>query len=100
MKYLKVEFNGSEFVRDILIPLKNRVAWAVKQLFPLTYRFHYESGEKKMFSVFKMWFGHTYKVDNFVIDPESMTQDQKIKTFMGDTPVIPSGTKKLRRRKK
>ena len=41
--------------------------WYFKQLFPLTYRSEYKEGDKKVFCVWKMWFGKCYKIDTYEI---------------------------------
>jgi hypothetical protein len=105
-RYFIIEVKWDDLRRNVLTPFKNKVVWAIRQLFPLTYRSHYESAGKKMFSVYKMWFGHTYKVENFVLDLEYITQDQKIKTFMGEEPKGRTSSrsqapeKKLKRRRR
>jgi len=45
------------------------VVWYLKQMFPLTYRSQYVTcGDgRKHFCVWKMWFGHCYKIDDVVI---------------------------------
>ena len=67
MRYLQVTVNKEAFKEEVLKPLKSKIVWSLKQLFPLTYRSHYEQGNKKMFSVFKMWLGKTYKHEAFCI---------------------------------
>lgn len=44
-----------------------KVRWAIKQLIPLTYRSHYEREGKKHFSVWRMWFGRCFDVEDYVI---------------------------------
>ena len=46
------------------------ITWYFRQLLPTTYRSRYEWEGKKMYSVFKMWFGHVYKHDQFEIAKE------------------------------
>ena len=44
---------------------KDKIIWYFKQLLPLTYISSFrESGQKKL-SVWKMWFGHCYKIQLF-----------------------------------
>ncbi len=40
-----------------------KVFWCFKQLFPLTYRSHYEQDGKKMFCVWRMWFGNCFNIE-------------------------------------
>jgi hypothetical protein len=37
--------------------------WYLKQLLPLTYRSKYTEDGKAYFTVWKMWFGKSYKID-------------------------------------
>jgi len=37
-----------------------KITWYFKQLLPLTYRSHYTENGARMFSVWRMWFGHTF----------------------------------------
>ena len=41
--------------------------WYLKQLFPLTYRTAYKENGKKHFTVWKMWFGRCFKIDDHII---------------------------------
>lgn len=41
--------------------------WYLKQLLPLTYRTHYEEDGLKHFVVWKMWFGRSYDIDDYII---------------------------------
>ena len=46
----------------------NKKIWVFKQMLPLTYRSHYEtSDKKKMFSVWRMWFGKVFDHESFEI---------------------------------
>ncbi len=47
----------------------NRAVWYFKQLFPLTYRSHFVEEGKNMFSVWKMWFGRSYKTETVEVKP-------------------------------
>lgn len=42
--------------------------WYLKQLLPLTYRSSYVEGGKKHFSVWQMWFGKCYNIDDMIVD--------------------------------
>lgn len=44
--------------------------WYIKQLLPLTYRTTYvdEDDGKKHFIVWKMWFGRSYSIDDYIIE--------------------------------
>ena len=56
------------------------VKYYLKQLFPLTYRAKHQENRRQIFSVWKMWFGHTYKADSFEIcwsDPSNVTKYRK-----------------------
>jgi len=41
--------------------------WAITQLLPLTYRSHFERDGKKHFSVWRMWFGRCFDIEDYVI---------------------------------
>lgn len=50
----------------------NKLVWYIKQLFPLTYRSRYgvvstDGGNQPHFSVWKMWLGHVYKHDDYIL---------------------------------
>jgi hypothetical protein len=45
----------------------NKIVWYLKQLLPLTYRTTYVQGDKKHFTVWKMWFGRSYDINDYVI---------------------------------
>lgn len=45
----------------------NKIIWFLKQLFPLTYRSHYIEKNKKMFCVWRMWFGKSFNIETFEI---------------------------------
>lgn len=45
----------------------SRFVWYVKQLVPLTYRTRYEKEGQKHFTVWKMWRGRCYAIDDVVI---------------------------------
>lgn len=44
-----------------------KITWVLKQLFPLTYWSRYEKGGKKVFCIWKMWFGKCYEITEFEI---------------------------------
>jgi hypothetical protein len=44
-----------------------RIKWYIKQLFPLTYRTTYTQEGKRHFTVWRMWMGRCYAVDDVVI---------------------------------
>lgn len=41
--------------------------WFLKQLLPLTYRTNYTEDGQKHFTVWKMWFGRSYSIDDHII---------------------------------
>lgn len=41
--------------------------WYLKQLFPLTYRTTYVQNGEKHFTVWKMWLGRCYNIDDYVV---------------------------------
>ena len=43
------------------------VFWYLKQLLPLTYRASFEFEGKKIFSVWRMWFGKVFDLEEFEI---------------------------------
>lgn len=43
------------------------IKWYFKQLFPLTYRTTYRENGKKHYTVWKMWLGKCYKIDDYII---------------------------------
>jgi hypothetical protein len=45
----------------------NKFVWYLKQLLPLTYRTTYSQSGKEDFTVWKMWFGRCYDVEDYVI---------------------------------
>ena len=46
----------------------NKTIWYLKQLFPLTYRSHYgDSDGRKHFTVWCMWFGRCFDVEDVVV---------------------------------
>ena len=45
----------------------NKLAWYIKQLFPLTYRTQYKEDGKQHFVVWQMWFGRSYSIDDHII---------------------------------
>lgn len=48
----------------------NKALWILKQLLPLSYRTHYmDEAQKTHFSVWRMWFGRCFAVDDVVVDP-------------------------------
>ena len=47
--------------------MKTRIIWLLRQLLPLTYRSHYKHGKKKMFCVWKMWFGRCFDIEEFQV---------------------------------
>ena len=45
-----------------------RAIWYLRQLLPLTYRSHYRDAQgNKRFSVWKMWMGHAYAIEDYCI---------------------------------
>jgi hypothetical protein len=44
-----------------------KLKWMIKQLLPLTYRTRYEENGKKYYSVWNMWFGRSYNIDEIEI---------------------------------
>jgi hypothetical protein len=50
-------------LRDII----DRPLWTLKQLFPLTYRTTYGEGDKRYFSVWRMWLGRCFDVETYQI---------------------------------
>ena len=46
----------------------SRIAWYVKQLFPLTYRTTYGESGSRRFVVWRMWFGRCFDIDEYVIN--------------------------------
>jgi len=59
-----------EGVKDEKQPLWKRILgkikWGLSQLLPLTYRSHYEEEGKKHFTVWRMWFGWCFDVDDMI----------------------------------
>ena len=45
-----------------------KVIWYLKQLFPLTYRSHFENNGRKFFAVWRMWFGHVFYYECWPLD--------------------------------
>jgi hypothetical protein len=45
----------------------SNILWYLKQLFPLTYRTVYIEKGEKHFSVWKMWFGRCYYIDDYIV---------------------------------
>lgn len=45
----------------------NRVIWYLKQLLPLTYRTTYTENGQRHFSVWRMWFGRCFDIDDYMI---------------------------------
>lgn len=41
--------------------------WYIMQLFPLTYRTRYEEDGQLHFTVWKMWMGRSYAIDDHII---------------------------------
>jgi len=44
-----------------------KIKWFIKQLFPLTYRSHYEENGKKMFCVWGMFLGKVFNCETYEI---------------------------------
>ncbi len=44
-----------------------RFLWYLKQIVPLTYRTHYREGGHRHFTVWKMWMGRCYRIDDMVL---------------------------------
>ena len=57
--------------------------WHLKQLIPLTYRSHYMVGDKKQFSVWKMWLGKVYNHDCVTVVQKGLTMTKKHLKFTG-----------------
>jgi len=43
------------------------VIWYLKQLLPLTYRTKYRDDQGQHFTVWKMWFGRCFAIDDYVV---------------------------------
>jgi len=41
--------------------------WYLKQLFPLTYWTTYGKDGKRVFCIWRMWFGHCFSISEFVV---------------------------------
>lgn len=46
---------------------RSRLVWYLKQLFPLTYRTTYTEAGVRHFTVWRMWLGRCFDVDDVVI---------------------------------
>lgn len=47
----------------------NKIVWGIKQIFPLTYRTTYTDSEgSRHFTVWNMWFGRCFNIDDFIIE--------------------------------
>ena len=44
-----------------------KIKWFLKQLFPLTYTSYYKSGGQDILTIWKMWFGRSYKITNYFV---------------------------------
>jgi hypothetical protein len=44
-----------------------RIKWYVKQTIPLTYRTTYRENGVKHFTVWRMWFGRCFAVDDVIV---------------------------------
>ena len=42
----------------------DKLIWCLKQLLPLTYRSHYVKNGRNHFVVWRMWFGHSFDVED------------------------------------
>ncbi len=49
------------------------VLWWLRQLFPMTYRARYIDLAGYHFTVWKMWFGRCYKIDDVLVECETDT---------------------------
>ncbi len=47
--------------------MTDRLIWILKQLLPLTYRTTYVQDGKKHFTVWNMWFGRCFHVDDVIV---------------------------------
>ena len=45
----------------------NKLIWYIKQLLPLTYRTTYTENGKKHYTVWNMWFGRNFNIDDYII---------------------------------
>lgn len=45
----------------------DKALWYLKQLLPLTYRTTYEQDGKPHFTVWKMWMGRCYNIDDVIV---------------------------------
>lgn len=45
----------------------NKVKWYFKQLVPLTYRTEYRDEEGKHYTVWNMWMGRCYNIDDVIV---------------------------------
>jgi hypothetical protein len=50
---------------------RERLKWYVKQLFPLTYRSRYGTGDGVHFVVWRMWFGRCFDIDDVLLPTTS-----------------------------
>lgn len=49
----------------------NKIKWAIKQLLPLTYRTEYrDEQERKHYTVWKMWFGRCFNINDIIYQGE------------------------------
>lgn len=44
-----------------------RIRWAARQLLPLTYRSHYHADGQQHFTVWRMWLGRVFDIDDVVV---------------------------------
>lgn len=54
-------------MKEWIVFIKNRIIWYFKQLFPLWYWSKYQEDTNYYVSVWKMWFGKTYKHQKFLL---------------------------------
>jgi hypothetical protein len=45
----------------------NKIIWHIKQLLPLTYRTEYIENGERHFTVWRMWFGRCFDIDDVVV---------------------------------
>ncbi len=46
---------------------RNRITWYMRQLLPLTYRTTYIEGGVKHYTVWRMWFGRCFDIDDVTV---------------------------------
>lgn len=45
--------------------IKNRIEWYLRQLLPLQYRTTYHEGNQKVLTIWRMWFGRSFNIENY-----------------------------------